>query len=336
MSRRECYCSPFMPSLKFLMALPMPRPRPGRRFAPKMITMIARMIRSSGTPILPMAWLLNAAIVPLFAGSPTATQFASGVNLVEVYATVTDAAGEPVAGLTASDFHVAEDGRPQRISAFSAGEFPLSIVIALDRSFSMAGPRLDLAKRAAAAFVRALRPDDEVTVLAVGSEIETVTPPVAAREANAVAWESITPWGTTPLYDATRRAIDVVQTRTGRRALLIVSDGVDRDSDITAGELIAYARNRDVLIYPVALGKDRVPELAELASVTGGRSIAVRDPKQLDTALGALARELRMQYLLGYTPERTASAVAEWHSIDVNVVTRRGLRVRARDGYFAR
>lgn len=285
--------------------------------------------------MLPMSWLLNAAIVPLFAAVLAAAQFASGVNLTEVYATVTDARGEPVAGLSSSDFRVSEDGRPQTIAAFAAGEFPLSVVVALDRSFSMAGARLDLAKRAAAAFIRALRPEDEVIVVAVGSEIETITPPVPARDAARTAWDAIAPWGTTPLYDATRQSIDIVQTRKGRRALLIISDGVDRDSEMNATALIDYARKSDVLVYPIAVGKERAPELAELAAVTGGRSIAVRDPRQLEPALATLARELRLQYLLGYVPSRGTDSEAGWHSITVQV-DRPGVRVRARDGYFAK
>lgn len=282
--------------------------------------------------MLPICWLLKAAIVPLFAAAPALAQFASGVNVTEVYATVSDARGEPITGLTAADFHVSEDGRPQTISVFAAGEFPLSVVVALDRSFSMAGARLDLAKRAAAAFIRALRADDEVIVIAVGSEIETITPAVPARDAAGIAWSAITPWGSTPLYDATRASIDVVQTRKGRRALLIISDGVDRGSDTSATALIDYARHADVLVYPIAIGKDRAPELAELASVTGGRSIAVRDPKQLEPALAALARELRSQYLLGYAPSRTD---AGWHGIQVEV-SKPGVRVRARDGYYTK
>ncbi len=261
-------------------------------------------------------------------------QFASGVNVTEVYATVTDARGEPVSGLNAGDFRVSEDGRPQTVSVFAEGEFPLSVVVALDRSFSMAGPRLDVARRAAAAFIGALRPDDEVSVVAIGSEIETITPPVPARDAARTAWGAITAWGSTPLYDAIRRAIDAVQTRKGRRALVIISDGADRGSDTTATDLITYARRADVLVYPIAMGKDRVPELAELASVTGGRSIAVRDPKQLEASLASLARELRMQYLLGYTPSRTDAAPG-WHAIEVQV-SRPSVKVRARDGYFTR
>ena len=263
-----------------------------------------------------------------------AAQFTSGINLVEVYATVTDRRGEPVAGLKASDFRVAEDGTTQTITAFTASEFPLSVVVALDRSFSMAGERLALAKRAAAAFIGALRDDDEVMILAVGSEIETITPPVPAREAAKIRWQAIDPWGTTPLYDVMRNAIDAVQQRRGRRALLVISDGADRGSDTSAADLIDHARRTDVLVYPVAISKARPPVFAELASVTGGRSIWMQDPKQLEASLTALARELRMQYLLGYVPAGI-DPKSGWHAIEVSV-DRPTVRVRARDGYFTR
>ena len=274
-------------------------------------------------------------ILLLASGSVAYGQFASGVNLVEVYATVTDRQGEPIRGLTTAEFHVAEDGSPQAITAFSAGEFPLSIVIALDRSFSMGGQRLAVAKRAARAFIDALRPDDEVMVLAIGSELETITPPVTARNAVGTRWEAIDAWGTTPLYDVTYKALDMIQTRRGRRALLLISDGTDRYSDTTAADLIEHARHSDVLVYPVAIGKARPLVFAELASVTGGRSIFVRDPAELERNLAALARELRMQYLLGYVPAHAKSDEAAWHAIEVTV-DRPDAQVRARDGYYGR
>ena len=68
---------------------------------------------------------------------PITAQFASGVSVVEVYATVTDERGEPVSGLRADDFVVEEDGRPQQISVFTEGDIPLSLAVALDRSFSL-------------------------------------------------------------------------------------------------------------------------------------------------------------------------------------------------------
>lgn len=238
-------------------------------------------------------------------------------------------------GLSASDFHLFEDGRPQRIDAFAAGEFPLSVAVALDRSFSMAGERLTLAREAARTFIAELQPDDEVSVLAVGSDVETISPFVPARAAADIAWDRIEPWGTTPLYDVTRAAIAAIQARRGRRALLLISDGIDRYSETSASELIDLARKAGVLTYPIAVGQTHTPVLAELAAVTGGRSFALKNARELRGTVDLLARELRFQYLLGYSPSHGGDEGRTWHAIEVTV-DRPGVRVRARDGYVPR
>jgi Ca-activated chloride channel family protein len=256
------------------------------------------------------------------------------VTLVEVYATVTDSSGRPVTGLTAADFRVTEDGRPQAITTFAFGEVPLSVAVTLDRSFSMAGTRLTLAKDAARSFIAALRPTDEVMVLTIGSEVETLRTPVDARTAESTRWESVDAWGTTPLYDAVGRALDEIEGRRGRRALVLISDGADRGSRTTATELIARARRGDVLVYPVTIDRRPAPVLVELANVTGGRASAAADSTGLLAAVTSVARELRLQYLLGYVPEPVAGT-GGWRSISVTL-TRSAGRVRARDGYVAR
>jgi Ca-activated chloride channel homolog len=291
-----------------------------------------------------MMRLLEAAIVPLFLGASLTfaaaapyAQFTSAVNLVEVYATVTDSQGRPITGLTAADFAIGEDGAPQRISAFAAGEFPLSVAIGLDRSFSMAadGSRLSVAKSAARSLVGALREHDQVMIVAIGGETAIVAPLSPDRGAALSAIERLDAWGTTPLYDATVAALDAIQPARGRRALVLLSDGTDRYSGTTAAGLLAAARNHDVLVYPVAIGAARPPVFAELASATGGRSFFVRDPAALIQTMTAIARELRVQYLLGYVPTRDRAGARSWHAIEVTVA-RQGLHVRARNGYFGR
>jgi Ca-activated chloride channel homolog len=289
-----------------------------------------------------MMSLLEGAIVPLFLSATLAAaapyaQFTSGVNLVEVYATVTDRQGEPVPGLTAADFRIVEDGTAQVVSTFVAGEFPLSVAVAVDRSFSMGGKdnRLGVAKSGARAFVGALRPEDQVMVVAIGSENSVVAPLSGDQAAALSAIERLDAWGTTPLYDAVLDAIDAIQPARGRRALVLVSDGTDRYSSATAADLVERARTHDVLIYPVAVGSSRPPLFAELAAATGGRSFFVRDAGALVTSMTAIARELRFQYLLGYVPARARSASASWHQIDVTV-RRPDLRIRAREGYLGR
>ena len=270
-------------------------------------------------------------------------QFASGVNLVEVYATVMDARGNRVAGLTAGDFSVSEDGEAQAITTFVEGEFPLAVAVAIDRSFSMAGDRLALAKAAARTFLEGLKPGDQAMVLAVGSEVETAAPLSPDRAASRAAVDRLDAWGTTPLYDATLAALDAIQAAKQRRALVLLSDGTDRYSRTSASALLEEARRRDVLVYPVAIGGARPPVFAELAAATGGRSVFVKDARELRSTLASIASELRQQYLLGYTPKHAgdasaaapANAAGRWHAIQVRVA-RPNVRVRARDGYYSK
>ena len=264
-------------------------------------------------------------------------QFTSGVNVVEVYATVTDQSGDLVRGLTRDDFVIREDNEPQAVSTFAAGDFPLSAAVGVDRSFSMGqGGRFATTKAAAKAFLAELRPSDESMVLAIGSTVEVVAPRSTRREEQYAAIDELTEWGSTGLHDAVIAGIGGVQQAKGRRALVLISDGDDRFSTATAADALTRARASDVMVYPVAVGRTRPSLFVELAALTGGRSFHVRDQKQLAETLRGIARELRYQYLLGYTPTRSITAGEErWRSIVVTV-NRPGVRVRARDGYLAK
>ncbi len=282
----------------------------------------------------PSSWLLG--LILLAGGAAVHGQFTSGVNLVEVYASVTDSRGEPQPGLKADDFELRENGERQQIANFSAGEFPLSVAVALDRSFSMSGTRLALAKAAARAFLGELRPQDQSMVVAVGSEVEILAPLSTDRSAQYDVLARLEPFGTTGLYDAIIQAVDHVQPARGRRALVLLSDGDDRYSKAAGSDALERARRSDVMIFPIALGPDRPPLFAELATSSGGRSYHARDAASLTATLRAIARELRQQYLLGYTPSRPLIAGSqEWRSIAV-IVKRPGTQVRARDGYLVK
>ena len=271
----------------------------------------------------------------LLLGVTASGQFSSSTTVVEVYATVLDASGKPVRGLTQADFELVEDGASQTISNFAAGDFPLKVALALDRSFSVAGKPLDATKRAARLFLNALRPGDESVILAIGSEVTIVADAPVSRADQDAALQRLDAWGTTKLHDAIIQAIDATDGARGRRAVVIVSDGDDRYSEASAGAVLTRARQANVLIYPVAVSKTRAPLFAELSTVTGGRSFHVRELKDLDGTLTTIASDLREQYLLGYSPSRPLSTGSnDWRSITVRV-KRPGLTVRARDGYFA-
>jgi Ca-activated chloride channel family protein len=272
-------------------------------------------------------------VIAVLSAAPS--QFASQVNLVEVYAAVSDPQGRVVSDLTRDDFEVLEDGARQEVSTFVAGEFPLSVALAVDRSFSMRPERLAAAKSGARLFLGELRPEDQAMIVAVGSEIDTVAPLSTRRAEQYAAVAALDRWGTTSLHDAIVASIDAIQPARGRRALVLLSDGDDRYSKASASDALTFARGADVLIYPVALGDRRPPLFAELAALTGGRSAFIRDTRKLPETLSSIAGELRHQYLLGYTPKRPLEDRGEWRTITVRV-RKPGLEVRARDGYLVK
>jgi Ca-activated chloride channel family protein len=279
-----------------------------------------------------MLGVLLAGIATL-AAQDAQPRFSSAVQLVEVYATVTDQSG-PVTGLTRADFELFEDGEPRPIDAFAAGEFPLTVALGLDRSFSMAGEPLRFAKQAARAFLLALASPDRSMVMAIGNEAEVIAPLSSDRSEQLRAVEAVDAWSTTALHDAIIASLNRLEPEPGRQALVVFSDGEDRYSRASAADVIERARSSQALIYPVIIGRRRPAVTAELAVVSGGRSFQLRNTRELEPALQTIARELRYQYLLGYTPvERTPDA-SGWRSIRVRLKgSRPGVRVRARDGY---
>jgi Ca-activated chloride channel family protein len=261
-------------------------------------------------------------------------QFSSGIQLVEVYATVTDAKGELYTGLRREDVEVYENNQLQQVSAFAAGEFPLTVALGVDRSWSMAGEPLRLAKQASQTFLRALKPADRAMVVAISSDADVIAPLTMDRLEQSRAIAGLDPWSTTALHDGIIAALDRLEPEPGRQALVLFSDGVDRYSTKSSSDVLERARRSSALVYPIAIGRTRPPLLAELAVLTGGRSFLLRDIKELDKTLADIARELRYQYLLGYTPmDSIKPGTREWRSIRV-AVKRPGLRVRARDGYM--
>jgi Ca-activated chloride channel family protein len=256
------------------------------------------------------------------------------VQLVEVYASVTDRAGEPVTGLRQGDFTVTEDGVAQTITTFAAGEFPLTVALAVDRSWSMAGEKLANAKAAARTFLGLLKPTDRSMVVAISAEAEVIAPLSADRAGQLRAVEQLDPWSTTALHDAILTSLDRLDPEPGRQALVLFSDGTDRYSKAREADVLERGRRSSALVYPIALGKTRPPWLAEVAVLTGGRSFLLKDTRELEPTLRTIARELRHQYLLGYTPSEPIEPGSGWRSIRVTLRNpSAGVRVRARDGY---
>jgi VWFA-related protein len=270
------------------------------------------------------------------AADPQQPTFSSRVTQVEVYATVTDPHGRAVKGLSQGDFTVAEDGVPQTITAFMGGDFPAAVALAIDRSFSMKGTPLTMAKTAGRAFLERLKPDDRVMLMSISGEVDVLAPLSTERASALEALAALDPWSTTSLYDALIRSLDLLEPESGRRAIVVLSDGEDRYSRASEKDVLSRASKSDVMMYLIAIGRTRPRLFGEVASGTGGRSFHARDSKALQSALQTIAEDLGAQYLIGYEPSRPPSSEDhDWRGISV-AVNREGLRVRARSGYSMR
>jgi VWFA-related protein len=274
--------------------------------------------------------VLALALGSCLVGLAGAAQFAARTDLVQIYVSVTDASGHPLDGLAREAFRVRDNGIERPISAFATGSLPLSMAVIVDRSFSMRGARLAAARAGALALLEALRADDRVDVLAMGSDVETIAAPDASREAAREAVRRLTPWGTSPIVDAIRAATGAIHGRPGRRAIVLFTDGEDRDDETTRRDALDAVRRSDALVYAVALGAREPTLLDEFASASGGRVIRSHDDRAAVEASATIAADLQHQYLLGVAP---AEGPPGWHVLAVTAEVPRAV-VRARQGYL--
>ncbi len=255
---------------------------------------------------------------------------AENVDVVQVTATVTNN-GRYVRGLPRSAFRVWEDERPQTITHFQAEDIPLDLVVALDISSSMttALPKL---KEAAKQFVGAVSTRDRVSVLGFNDSVFTL-----ARGSTDVAdrvqgIDQLAPWGATALYDVIISAADILGNESGRKALIVFTDGEDQGSRAALEEVEQRLLASDVTLYMIGQGRGTSLEplkkvMRGLSEPTGGRALFTDRIEQLGDAFTELLEELSNQYLLGYTPTNTKRDGA-LRRIKVEVEGHSGVRAR--------
>jgi Ca-activated chloride channel family protein len=182
-------------------------------------------------------------------------RFRSGIDLINVTATVSDRHGRFVPGLTQDDFLVYEDDRLQEITQFSAERAPVSLGIALDTSGSMAGEKMDSARKAIDRFLYDLLDrEDEIFIYGFADVPMLVHAWTTDRDELSDALGRIRPRGATAMYDAVAEAVPTAQSgRHRKKALVIISDGNDTNSKVGVGELRQSIRETEVLVYAIAI-----------------------------------------------------------------------------------
>jgi Ca-activated chloride channel homolog len=264
-------------------------------------------------------------------------------DLVVLNITVTDAAGQYVPGLRLSDFKVFEDGKEipiQLISSFSVQEAPFASVVLLDTSSSME-VRLSLARSAAIRFLDRLREEDVAAVYKFDSKVEQVQEFSTGRDLAPMAF-GLRAKGTTRLNDAVVDAAKALADRPEmRRAIVILSDGMDTSSKATADKAIESALGIGATIYAVDMSASgegpsnhqSAAVLRSFAEKSGGRFVGTPGGPALRDAFANIAEELGHQYTLAYRP-LNQTRDGKWRKLEVRV-SRPELRVRTRKAYRA-
>lgn len=275
--------------------------------------------------------------------------FKSGIDLVTVSATVRDRRGRAVADLAAQDFEVLDKGVRRPISEFRTEAAPVSVAILFDVSGSMDIASRALAARFAAHHVLSWLEDgrDEAALFAFDSRLHEVAPFTVDTRALQGALGEVDPFGATSLHDAIADTAKKISERANkRRAIVVLTDGIDTASRLTPAQVSGIASEIDVPVYVIAvvlpidnpearpLREDDVPAsigtIRELASWTGGEMFYASTPSDTSKVARQVVRELRQQYLIAFEP----SGGAGWHPIEIRT-TRKNLVVRARGGYVA-
>jgi Ca-activated chloride channel family protein len=306
-------------------------------------------MRKSGTAILLL--LACAAYAQRTAGQKQSTAepettLRVDVKLVNVYVTVTDTHGAPVAGLKKENFVVQEDGREQKISVFDKeSAVPLSIALAIDTSLSTRHD-LPLEQASAKRFAHAiLRPVDALAVFGFSETVSQSTPYTAELKRIDDGIDHIRLGAATALFDAVYLASRSLDRRQGRKVMVLITDGGDTISRMDYKQAARAAEEAEALVYSIIVvpiessaGRETGGEhaLIQLSEDTGGKYYYATSMSQLDDAFRQISDELRTQYLLAYYPSQRTSN-SQFRRIQVGVTgpaEAASYRVRNRAGYY--
>ena len=240
--------------------------------------------------------------------------------------------GKPVAGLTAADFELRDNGVLQRVDVVDSVDVPINAVLALDTSASIEGrPRQDLIA-AGETILDRLKPVDRAALVTFDHSVTPAVPLTDDLPAVRTALRGIQPRGRTSVMDGVYVALATTVEQPGRFLLVACTDGNDTLSWIRPSEVLDASRRTNAVVYAVTTSDGRRSEpLKRLADATGGQMLQVSSSRDLQAAFERILTEFRTRYVLAYSPDGVAPG--GFHRLEVTVPRRRA-SVKARNGYI--
>ena len=269
------------------------------------------------------------------------------VNLVRIVATVKNRAGQLVGALNREDFEILDNGVPQEIAVFERQtDQPLSVALLIDVSGSTAKD-LKYETDSAARFIRVLltqgNPKDQVALYAFDDEVWLVHNFTHSASLLEAELKKVRGSAGTSLYDAIwLAATEGLETREGRKVIVVVSDGGNTTSSKNSHQALQAAQLANAVIYPIVdlpitndAGRNVGGEnaLTFMAQGTGGRTFFPSSGPQLDKAFDDIIAELRTEYLIGFYPHGVPPVKDPFHRLQVRLRSPE-LQVSARNGYY--
>lgn len=269
------------------------------------------------------------------------TVFRSDTRLVVLHATVLDKDGNRVTDLPRSAFHIFENGVEQQLKVFRREDAPVSLGFLIDDSGSMINRR-DKVAAAAMSLLHASRADDEVFVLHFNEKAYLDTEFTTDRAKLERGLNTFDSRGATAMRDALRLAIEHMERKAAedKKVLVVVTDGEDNSSRVDRDFIVRSAQQSGVIIYAIGLltdiDDDRTQaarrELDALTRATGGKAFYLNNAGETDGAAQEIAREIRNQYTLAYSP---TDEQLDGTYRKIQVQAGGSLTVRTRSGYYA-
>jgi len=283
-------------------------------------------------------------VAALTAGQKT---FRTEVNLVHFAVVVTDKSGAPITGLTADDFEVKEEGRPQVIKFFAEGDPddapPLHIGFLLDTSGSM-GEDIRDARTAAIKFLNTMERAVDITLVDFDTEVRVARYAASDYARLIERIRSRKPDGYTALYDALGIYLNGAAVQAGQKILIMYTDGGDTRSALNHNDVIELLRASDVTVYVLGYLEHQSQsarsaqrqQLDRFATMTGGQALFPMSLKEVDKMYEKIEREIGARYSLAYT----STDIREngvWRNVEIRLKRPdlKGVRLRTRGGYFA-
>ena len=253
---------------------------------------------------------------------------------VRIDVLVTDK-GKPVAGLTASDFEVLDNGVPQVIESASFQEIPASVILVLDMSGSVAGRLVEHLKKAGFDLLDKLREGERAALITFNHAVTLDSTLTSDLQSVRQALDRTQPrsFGKTSLIDASYAGLIHAESKADQPLIIVFSDGLDTSSWLTDEAVLESARRSDAIIYAVSAG--RLPDrkfLRELTKISGGFLVEVESTGDLGSVFVDILEEFRQRYLLTYVPSEVGKA--GWHELEVKVKNRQYDKISARQGYI--